>query len=185
MTQITIGDSAAGAYHFAGQLTVDSSGAAGLAYYGPYVGNYTLGPMAATVAGPEVNGIFPFAGVQTFDFTVPLGHVAGTVHWSQLSGSQFPALIGEMWIPVMTGAPEFVTDFGSHTASVDLILALQAGSPPIDNLTGGQTYASISAGEAVPLSFVPEPSAVALLATALLAACLIRRGYGAAAGKLS
>ncbi len=179
-SQVTLGNSTAGTFDFAGfppssSLTVASPGigGTGTAFFPPDSGDYWFGPTAPFAAGPLVGGNFPTTGSQTFAVAMDDGDgLAGVVTWSLLKDhSAHPDLDGKLAITVSFGDPVWLASFpAGGSADIDLALTLLPG-PLLDEIAadGGGQWATISSGEIVPIPHeVPEPNALMVLASALI-----------------
>ncbi len=177
-SQITLGNSTAGTFDFAGvppsSLTVASPGIAGTgtAFFPPDSGDYSFGPVTPFAAGPLVGGNFPTTGPQSFAVAMDDGDgLAGTVTWSLLKDhSAHPDLDGTLAITFSFGDPVWLASFpAGGSADIDLALTLLPG-PLLDEIAadGGGQWATISSGEIVPIPQVPEPNALMVLGAALV-----------------
>lgn len=140
----------------------------GAAYYvaGGDTGAFTFGP-ADFIAGPEVGGVFPANGTETFDFASAAGDaVSGLVTWHTiLDGSLSPSLVGTLDVLASVGDLAGEYPAGS-TADVIATVAIECS---LSNLVAGLCPTGI---QETPLATgsinprytpVPEPSSLALL----------------------
>lgn len=180
-TQLTLGESTSGQYGFtpggaAGFVDIAAaSPIQGVGFFPPDSGDWQLGVRTPTTAGPLVGGAFATAALQSFAYSGSDGDgLIGQIIWSSLKdGSDFPDLIGTLTYSA-SGDAAWLANWGSTgTASIDITLDLEAGSPTLEAIAAaqqGSALARLSAGQVVnpQPGPIPESGSLQLLATALL-----------------
>jgi hypothetical protein len=192
-TQLTLGASTSGQYDFSPGATVGFVDIAapspilgvGAGFFGSDQGNYQLGTLSATAAGPEQNGAFATTATQPFAYTGADGDkLTGLIAWSSVKdGSNFPDLIGTVTYSA-SGDAAWLANWGnSGTAAVDVTLDLAANSATLDAIATqqrGSAVGEVSAGEILPQPVappppIPEPGSLPLLMTALFGLAWFKR----------